>query len=126
MRLDAPLDAVEVRVRADRHSGRAAAGPAGVDAVGRDEQSVQDVEIRSRKPELTAASVPTHDDALHLWGPPEQRRRTLHLTGVDELPDPARGDVCQERHAPHVEAEALEQLQIALATVSETERLSRG
>src|SRR5438132_1602985 len=71
----------------------------------------------------TSSSVAAYDDPLHFRRPPEQHRRPLHLTGVDELPDPARGDVLDQRHPPHVKTEPVEQREIALAPTPEAERL---
>jgi hypothetical protein len=50
----------------------------------------------------------------------------LDLSGVDQLPDAARGDVLGERDPPHVETEYFEQVEIALAAASEAERLPCG
>src|SRR5207245_1012972 len=126
VRLDPAFDAVEVGARPDRHGGAPVTGPACIHAVGRDEQPLRDVEVRGRKTELASASVAADDGPLDLRGPPEQRRRPVDLTGVDELPYTARGDVLHERHAAHVEAKPLEQLEIALAPTPEAKRLAGG
>ena len=126
MRLDPALDAVEVRVRANRDCRATIERPAGVDAVRRHEKLLRNVEVRGRKPKLAAASVPAHDDPFDLGRPPEQLRRSLRLAGVHELAHPARGGVLDEGHSTHVEPEPREQVQVALAASSETERFPRS
>jgi hypothetical protein len=124
VRLHPALDAVEVRVRSDGDSGPPPAARAGVDRVGRDEKAFRHVEVRSRKAELAAAAVATDDDPLDLRGPPEQGGAPLDLARADELPDAARRDVLHERDPPYVEAESLEQREIALTAASEAERFA--
>src|SRR4029077_4905946 len=84
-----------------------------------------------------------YDDPLDFGRPSEQHRRSPDLACADQLTDPAGRDVLDERHPapaeppaardvlaerppPHVEAEAVEQVQIALAAAAEAERLPRG
>ena len=54
-------------------------------------------------------------------GPAEQARGALDLAGAEQLADPARGDAFDERHAAHVEAEPLEQREIAGPRAPEAE-----
>ena len=106
MRLDAQLDAVELHIRADGDRCEPVARPAGVDAVGRNEQAGGNVEIRGRKPELAAAVVAVNDDPFDLGGPAEQARRPLGLSPQEKLADPGRRDALEHGYPPHVEAEA--------------------
>src|SRR2546421_5154758 len=126
MRLDPPLDAVEMRVRPDRHRRAPVVRPARIDAVRRNEERFGDVQVRGGKPELTATSVTADDNPLNLRRSPEQRRGGLGLAGVNELPDAARGDILDERHPPHIETEPLEQREIALTPAPEAKRLAGG
>src|SRR5438270_2471660 len=93
MRLDAPLDAVEMRVRPDRYRRAPVVRPARIDAIRRNEESFGDVQVRGGKPELAATSVTADDNPLNLRRSPEQRRGGLGLAGVNEPPDAARGDI---------------------------------
>src|SRR4051794_41782361 len=105
MRLDAPLDTVEMRVRPDRHRRAPVVRPARIDAVRRNEEPFGDVQVRGGKPELAAASVTADDDPLNLRRSPEQRRGRLGLSGANELPDAARGDILDERPPPPLQTE---------------------
>ena len=106
-------------------AARRSPAAAGIDAVGWDEELPRYVEVRGREPELAAASVAADDGSLDLRRPSEHRRRSPDLAGVHELAHAARRDVLDERHSPHVETEAVEQVQVAFATASEAERLAR-
>src|SRR5262249_46322995 len=111
VRLHPALDAVEVRIGADRDRSPTVARPARVHAVRRDEELVRDVEVCGREPELPSAAVPSNDDSLDLGRATEQRRRPLYLPRTQELPHPARGDVLDERHRSHIEAELREKVE---------------
>ena len=126
MRFDPPLNAVEMRIRPDRDRRLTVAGRARVHAVRRDEEIPGNVEVRGREPELAAPRVAADHDSLDLRRPAEQRGRRLELTGVQELPHPARRDALDERHPPHVEAQPREEVEIALAASPEAEGLSCG
>src|SRR5207245_2649996 len=122
-RLHAPLLASVVRVRPDRDRRAGSMPEAGVDAVRRHDQARVDRQIRRREAERPAPCVAGDDDALDLGGPAEQPGRALHLAGADEPADLRRGDALDERHGPHLEAEAAQQLDVSAPSVAEAERL---
>src|SRR5437763_8008667 len=92
------LDAVEVRIGADRDGCATVAHPARVHAVRRDEKIARYVEVRCREPELPAAAIPADDDPLDLGRTAEQRGCLLCLAGAQELPHSTRGDVLDDWH----------------------------
>src|SRR5712691_11396141 len=123
-RLDAPLLAAVVRVRPNRDRRARSMPETGVDAVCRHDQARVDCQVRRREAERPAPCVAGDDDALDLRGPAEQRGRPLHLAGADEPADMRRGDALDERHGPHLEAEAAQQLDVSAPSVAEAERLA--
>ena len=77
------------------------------------------------KPELAAAVVAVDDDPFHLRWPAEESRGALRLSPVNQLADPGRRDALEHGHAPDVEAELLEEGEIALPVAPEAERVPR-
>src|SRR2546425_8363199 len=120
-RLHAPLLTAVVRVRPDRDRRTRPMPETGVDAVCGHDQARVDRQVRRREAERPAPRVAGDDDALDLGGPAEQRGRPLHLAAADKPADTRRGDALDERHWPHLEAEAAQQLEVSAPSVAEAE-----
>src|SRR5918996_6452735 len=94
-----------------------------VDPVGGNEQLRRDGEVRRREAKRAAARVARDDRAVDLGRAAEQRRRSADVALAQEAPDLGRGDTLARGHAPHLEAEAGQQVEIAAALPAETEVL---
>ena len=97
-----------------------------VDPECRHEQVGGSLEVRGREAEQPSALVAHDDDSLDLRRPAEQVGRMADVAGREQLPDVARRDAVDERHAAHVEAELLEEHEVARPAAAEAEAVSGG
>ena len=97
---------------------------AGVDAVPRAREIRLEPEVRRRVAERPAALVAGDDDAVELERPAEHRGRAATSPSRERRADRRRRDAGQLRHDDDLEAEPLEEREIARAADAEAEVLA--
>src|SRR4249919_1459884 len=121
IRLDAPLRAAVVRVRADGDRGSVAEAESRVDPVPRAREVRLQAQVRRRVAERPSTLVARDDDTVELERPAEHARCGHDVTLRQRGSDRRRRDAGQLRHHHDLESEPLQEREIAGSTDAEVE-----